>query len=163
MAELTDELRSFLDERRYAVLATRDPDDGIHLTPIWFLFEDDRFYFESFSGSRKVENLRRNPAASVVVDAREPGKERWVSAAGPVDVLSGDEAREINARIRRRYLTLAAIENERIEPVFAVADDVTLRLTPTDWRSWDSKDLDAQFFGGILGAEPERWFEPVVS
>ena len=86
-----------------------------------------------------------------------------MSAAGPVDVLSGDEAREINARIRRRYLTLAAIENERIEPVFAVADDVTLRLTPTDWRSWDSKDLDAQFFGGILGAEPERWFEPVVS
>jgi nitroimidazol reductase NimA-like FMN-containing flavoprotein (pyridoxamine 5'-phosphate oxidase superfamily) len=49
VGELTDKLRSFLGERRYAVLATHDPDGGIHLTPIWFLFEDDRFYFASSS------------------------------------------------------------------------------------------------------------------
>jgi PPOX class probable F420-dependent enzyme len=158
MTDLTDELRALLGERRYAVLATHDPNDGIHLTPIWFLFEDDTFYFESFSASRKVQNLRRNTSASVVVDVRDPGRERWVSASGPVDILTGDEAREINARIRRHYLTPEALADERIEPVFAMADDVTLRLTPTDWRGWDSKDLDAQFFGGILGAEPERWF-----
>jgi PPOX class probable F420-dependent enzyme len=161
MTELTDELREFLGERRYAVLATHDPDDRIHLTPIWFLFEDDRFWFESFSGSRKVANLQQNPSASVVVDAREPGRERWVSAAGTVELLSGDEAQKINARIRQRYLTPEALADERIEPVFAMADDVTLRLTPTDWRSWDSKGLDTQFFGGILGREPERWFLPV--
>ena len=53
MGELTDELRSFLGERRYAVLATHDPDGGIRLTPIWFLLEDERFYFASSSGSRK--------------------------------------------------------------------------------------------------------------
>jgi PPOX class probable F420-dependent enzyme len=158
MAELTGELRAFLDERRYAILATHDPDGGIHLTPIWFLFEDDRFFFESFSGSRKVANLQANPAASVVVDAREPGQERWISALGTVELLTGDEARGINARIRRRYLTPEALEDDRIEPVFAVADDVTLRLAPALWRSWDSKDLDSQYFGGILGAEPDRWF-----
>jgi PPOX class probable F420-dependent enzyme len=161
MAELTDELRALLAERRYAVLATHDPNDRIHLTPIWFLFEDDTFYFESFSASRKVENLRRTASASVVVDVRDPGRERWVSAAGPVEIVTGDEAREINARIRRRYLTPEALEDERIEPVFAMADDVTLSLTPADWRAWDSKELDTQFFGGILGAAPERWFLPV--
>jgi PPOX class probable F420-dependent enzyme len=162
MPELTDELRAFLAERRYAVLATHDPNDRIHLTPIWFLFEEDRFYFESFSGSRKVANLQRTPSASVVVDSRRPGKECWVSAAGTVEILSGDEAQEINMRIRRRYLTPDALADERIEPVFAVADDVTLRLTPADWRSWSSKDLDAQYFEGILGAEPGRWFLPVA-
>jgi PPOX class probable F420-dependent enzyme len=160
MAELTDELRAFLGERRYAVLATND-DGRIHLTPVWFLFEEDRFYFESFSGSRKVANLRRDATASVVVDAREPGRERWVAASGRVEIATGDEAREINARIRRRYLTLDALEDQRIEPVFAAADDVTLQLEPAEWRSWDSKDLDTQYFGGILGAEPERWFLPV--
>ena len=30
MGELTDQLRSFLGGRRYAVLATDDPDGGIH-------------------------------------------------------------------------------------------------------------------------------------
>src|SRR6266540_4899433 len=162
-AELTDDLRSFLAERRYAVLATHDSSDGIHLTPIWFLFEDDTFYFESVSASRKVKNLQRKPSASVVVDRRQPGKERWVSASGPVELLGSDEAREINARIRQRYLTPDALGEERIEPVFAAADDVTIRLTPEEWRAWDSKDLDAMAFGGIIGAEPERWFLPVES
>ena len=160
-AELTDDLRSFLAVRRYAVLATHDAEGRIHLTPIWFLFEDERFYFESVSASRKVKNLQRNPSAPVVVDRRQPGMERWVSASGPVELLRGDEAREINARIRRRYLTPEALGDERIEPVFAAADDVTIRLTPDEWRAWDSKDLDAAAFGGIIGATPERWFLPV--
>jgi PPOX class probable F420-dependent enzyme len=135
VGELTDKLRSFLGERRYAVLATHDGDGGIHLTPIWFLFEDDRFYFASSSRSRKVRNLERSSSASVVVDARAPGRDRWVSAAGPVEILRGGEAQAINARIRRRYLARTTIEGP-IEAALAASDDVTLRLSPTAWRSW---------------------------
>ena len=147
MAELTDRLRAFFDERRYAVLATHDPDGGIHLTPIWFLFEDDRFYFASSSGSRKVKNLERSVSASVVVDAREPGRERWVSASGPVEILRDGEAHSINARIRRRYLAPKALDG-RIEAALAASDDVTLRLAPTAWRAWTAPIVES----------PERWF-----
>ncbi|HWJ32227.1 MAG TPA: pyridoxamine 5'-phosphate oxidase family protein [Gaiellaceae bacterium] len=147
MGELTDELRSFLSERRYAVLATHDLDGGIHLTPIWFLFEEDRFSFASSSRSRKVKNIERGSAASVVVDAREPGRERWVSASGPVEILRADEAQSINARIRRRYLTPEAGDGP-IEAALAASDDVSLRLTPTAWRSWKAPIVES----------PERWF-----
>ena len=142
MGKLTDELRSFLGGRRYAVLATHDPDGDIHLTPIWFLFEDDRFYFASSSGSRKVKNVERSFSASVVVDARDPGRERWVSASGPVAILRDGEAQSINARIRRRYLTPEALEGP-IEAALRASDDVTLRLTPTAWRSWTSPIADS--------------------
>ena len=135
MAELTDKLRSFLSERRYAVLATHDLDGGISLTPIWFLFEDDRFYFASSSRSRKVKNLERSFSASVVVDARVPGRERWVSASGPVEILLDGAAQSINARIRRRYLAPEALDGP-IEAALAASDDVTLSLAPTAWRSW---------------------------
>src|SRR5205814_8653275 len=135
VGELTQELRSFLGERRYAVLATHDPGGGIHLTPIWFLFEDDRFYFASSSGSRKVKNVERSLSASVVVDAREPGRERWVSASGQVEILRDGEARSVNARIRRRYLAPGALDGP-IEAALAEADNVTLELAPTAWRSW---------------------------
>jgi PPOX class probable F420-dependent enzyme len=158
---LNDELHAFLSERRYATLATLEPNGGIHLTPVWFLFEDGLFLFESFSGSRKVSNLERSSSASVIVDAREPGNERWVFASGTVDILTGDGAQAANARIRQRYLTQDALADERIEPAFAAADDVTLRLTPKRWRSWAASDLDQQYFGGILGQTPERWFLPV--
>ena len=142
MAELTDEMRTFLGERRYAVLATHDPDGGIRLAPIWFLFEDDRFYFASSSGSRKVKNLERSFSASVVVDAREPGRERWVSASGPVEILRDGEAQSINARIWRRYLTAEALDGP-IEAALRASDDVTLRLTPTAWRSWTAPIVDS--------------------
>jgi PPOX class probable F420-dependent enzyme len=145
--ELTDQLRSFLGARRYAVLATHGPDGGIHLTPIWFLFEDDRFYFASSSRSQKVKNLERSSSASVVVDAREPGRERWVSASGPLEILRDDEAQSINARIRRRYLAPEALEGP-IEAALAASDDVTLRLAPTAWRSWTAPIVES----------PERWF-----
>jgi PPOX class probable F420-dependent enzyme len=151
MAELTDELRAFLSERRYAVLATYGR-KRIDLTPIWFVFENDRFYFATNSGSRKVANLRRNAAASVVVDSRGPGRERWLAADGPVDIVEGDDAQWINRRIRERYLTPSALADERIEPALAASDDVTLRLAPSAWRTWRAPiDVDA----------PERWFLPV--
>jgi PPOX class probable F420-dependent enzyme len=161
MPELTDELRALLAERRYATLATHDPEGTIHLTPVWFLFDDGRFYFASFAGSRKIENLRRNPSASVIIDARSPGEERWLSAWGPAEILAGDDASVINAGIRRRYLTQDALDDARIEPVFAAADDVTIRLTPAGWRSWAVSDVDERHFGGLLGRTPERWFLPV--
>jgi hypothetical protein len=77
------------------------------------------------------------------------------------EILTGEEAQTINANIRRRYLTENAIGDPRIEPVFAAGDDLTIRLSPTRWGSWQAKDLDEQYFGGILGETPERWFLPV--
>jgi PPOX class probable F420-dependent enzyme len=161
VAGLTDELRILLAERRYAVLATHDPDEVIHLTPVWFMFDNGRFFFESSSHSRKIRNIRRNPAASVIVDARRPGSEQWVAAAGPVEVFGGEESSVVNSLIRHRYLTQEALADKRVEPVYAAADDVTIRLTPAKWRSWSAAALDGAFFGGILGADPERWFLPV--
>jgi PPOX class probable F420-dependent enzyme len=148
MSELTDELRAFLGERRYAVLATCNPDGVIHLTPIWYLLEDDRFHFASSSRSRKVKNLERSLSASVVVDGRKPGRERWVSASGPVEILHGGEAESINARIRRRYLAPRALDSS-IEAALAVSDDVTLRLTPTAWQSWAAPEIEES---------TEQWF-----
>jgi PPOX class probable F420-dependent enzyme len=142
VGELTVELRSFLAERRYAVLATHDPDGGIRLTPIWFLFEDDRFYFASSSGNRTVKNVERSISASVVVDARDPGRERWVSASGPVEILRNGEAQSMNARLRRRYLAPEALSGP-IDAALAASDDVTLRLAPTAWRSWTAPVVES--------------------
>ena len=139
---VTDELRSFLAERRYAVLATHDADGDIRLTPIWFLFEDDRFYFASSSKTGKVKNLERTGSASVVVDGRKPGEERWVSAAGAVEIQRDGQAQSVNARIRRRYLAPQALDGP-IEAALAASDDVTLVLAPRVWRSWAAPVMES--------------------
>ena len=92
---------------------------------------------------------------------RLPGSEAWVSASGTAELVTGGESKEINAKILKLYLTKEALEDPKIGPGFEAGDDVTIRLKPTAWRSWRAKDLDDQFFGGLLCATPEKWFQPL--
>jgi hypothetical protein len=94
-----------------------------------------------------VKNVERDSSVSVVVDAREPGRERWVSATGSVEILRGGEAGSINDRIRRRYLASSALEGP-IGAALAASDDITLSLRPTAWQSWMAPSVEA----------PERLF-----
>ena len=161
MAALTDWARALLEGRHYATLATLNTDGTSHLTPVWYLFRDQQLFVGASSSSRKVKNVVARPTASLVVDLRRSGAERWVSGAGPVTLLRGEESRTIVAAIQERYLTAAALADPRVGPGFAGADDVTLCIRPATWRSWAAADLDAQFFGGLLSATPEKWFRPV--
>jgi nitroimidazol reductase NimA-like FMN-containing flavoprotein (pyridoxamine 5'-phosphate oxidase superfamily) len=161
MSTSSDSMRQILQARHYATIATHNVDGTIHTTPVWYLFENGKFYVGSPSASRKARNVIARPNATIMVDIRRPGGECWIYAAGNVEILRDDESRKINSRILRRYLTEAAIEDSRIGPAFAAADDITICVAPAKWRSWSSKDLDEQFFGGILTSAPEKWFRPV--
>ena len=96
----------------------------------------------------------------MLVDLRTPGSERWVSGAGGDAAawrsIAGDRCRD-----QQRYLTADALADPIVGPGFAGADDVTMCIRPTIWRSWAAADMDAQFFGGKLGASPGKWFRPV--
>ena len=153
--------RELFAGRRVATLATRNEDDSIHLTPVWFIFEAGQLFVGTNSGSRKARNIEARGTATLLIDTRSAGTERWASASGRAEIVRGAEAAEINARILRRYLTMAAIEDPRVGPAFGATDDVTIRIRPDTWRSWNSKELDAQYFGGILTATPGKWFLPL--
>src|SRR5262245_50715340 len=156
MPTLSDSMRETLEARHYATLATHNEDGSIHTTPVWYLFENGRFYVGSASSSRKARNAAARPDATIMIDIRQPGGESWVYASGRVETLQGDDSREVNSKILRRYLTEEAIKNPNIGPAFAAVDDITLCLVPETWRSWRVRDIDAQFFGGILSSDPER-------
>jgi PPOX class probable F420-dependent enzyme len=162
MSQLSDSMREFLNGRHYATLATRNEEGSIHLTPVWYLFEGECLFVETAASDRKVRNILARPAVSLLVDSRrEQGSERWVSASGTAEIIRGERSKAINAKIQQRYLTKAGLEDPRVGPVLAAASEVTIGLTPHSWRSFDLKSFDEQFFGGLLGQTPERWFLPV--
>ncbi len=146
--------QQFLQGRHIATLGTENADGTIHLTAVWYLFESGSLFVATSSKTQKARNVSARPKASLMVDARKPGTERGVTAAGKAEIIAGDQSREINRRIHSRYLSVAAIADPHVGPVFAAFDDVTLRLTPVTWMSWDMAALDAQAFGGRLGATP---------
>ena len=147
-------LQEFLRGRYIATLGTENEDGTIHLTAVWYLFESGCLFVATSSKSRKARNLAARPKASLMVDLRKPGTERGVTAAGRVEVISGGQSREINLRIHSRYLSAGALSDPHVGPAFASFDDVTIRLTPVSWTTWDMAVLDAQALGGRLGATP---------
>lgn len=151
---LDPSLQELLRGRHIATLGTENADGSIHLTAVWYLFESGVLYVATSSKTQKARNVAARPKASLMVDVRKPGAERGVTAAGKVEVISGNQSQEINRRIHSRYLSAAAMSDPHIGPVFASFDDVTIRLTPVSWITWDMAVLDAQAFGGLLGGTP---------
>jgi PPOX class probable F420-dependent enzyme len=161
MSKLTSSMREFLNVRHYATLGTLNDDGSIYLTPVWYLFENECFFVETASATRKVRNILARPEASLMVDVRKLEPEGWVCASGTAEIIRGERSQEINSKIRQRYLTKAGLEDPRVDPIFAAADDVTICITPESWGSWELKSVDDQYFEGVLRQTPQKWFLPL--
>jgi len=109
--------QQMLQRRFIATLGTINADGSIHLTAVWYLFEDGRLFVATSSKSRKARNVAAQPKASLMVDGRKPELQRGVTASGKVEVITGKQSQEINRRIQGRYLSAAAIERHKAKRV----------------------------------------------
>lgn len=155
---LTEAMRRFLDEQPFGTLATSQADGSIHLVPTWYLFEDDRLYVATWSGSRKARNLAARQQVTYTVDDRRTAS--WVSARGTAELLRGAESAAVNARLRRKYMTDRGLE--ALGPVLEEAEDATIALTPVRWSAWDyeSTMLAALQDAGVPMDDADRWYLP---
>lgn len=154
-----DAVRAFLALRLVATLGTSNRDGSIHLTPIWYLYEDGRLYLPTGSRSRKARNIVARPSVTVLVDQRHGERHAWASAEGDARLIAGADAQRVNERVRDRYLTAAgeATYGQLIDGY----DDVTIVVTPTRWRSWTPGALER--LAREHGRDPEDvadWFHP---
>jgi PPOX class probable F420-dependent enzyme len=143
-----------LEGRHIATLGTENQDGSIHLTAVWYAFEDGSLFVATSGKSRKTRNIAAQPSASLMVDLRKSGAERGVNAAGHAELISGEPSRTLNRRIHARYMSAAAISDPQVGPVLELFDDVTIQIAPASWTTWDMKVLDGQAFGGRLGGTP---------
>jgi len=65
------DLRAFLEEGRVVQVASLHRDGRPHLVPMWYVVDDGKVVFRSFTRSQKIVNLRRDPRLSVLVERGE--------------------------------------------------------------------------------------------
>jgi PPOX class probable F420-dependent enzyme len=65
---MSDAVRRFLREPRFAVLATINPDGTPQQTVVWFEPRDDVVMLNTRAGTRKHRNLQRDQRASLCVE-----------------------------------------------------------------------------------------------
>ena len=87
MADLTDAMREFLQERRFAVLATINTDGTAQQTVMWYELRGDTIMMNTTNDRVKDANVRRDPRISICV---EDGY-RYLTISGSVSlVVTGD-------------------------------------------------------------------------
>jgi PPOX class probable F420-dependent enzyme len=75
---LTPEQRAFLEEKRFAVVGSKNPDGSPHLAVMWYFLDGDELVVNSAQGRVKDRNLAADPRMSVLV---EDGY-RWIRVDG---------------------------------------------------------------------------------
>ena len=86
------------------VLATNRHDGAPHLSPIWYLYEDGRFYISLGANSVKASNARRDPRVSLCIDEGHP-EGRAVTINGSAELIDDESPWRdgLNWRITRHY------------------------------------------------------------
>jgi len=97
---LSAKARAFLQERRFAVLATINPDGSPQLSAMWYLLEDEHTILMNTEASRiKARNIRRDPRVSVCF---EDGG--YLTISGTVELIDDpDIAQRDIYRLAARY------------------------------------------------------------
>jgi PPOX class probable F420-dependent enzyme len=139
-----EEIAAFVGRSRTATLATLGPAGTPHLVAMWFGYLDGRIYFETKAKSQKAVNLRRNPSATVMVEAGETYDQlRGVSFEGTCTLIEDVDDPEYWAaavNVWERYHGPYA-EEARPFVEMMMNKRVVVRLEPTRVRSWDHRKL----------------------
>jgi PPOX class probable F420-dependent enzyme len=124
-SELTEAQRKFLEEKRFAVVGSRNPDGSPHLAVMWYLIDGVDIVVNSAQGRIKDRNLAADPRMSVLV---EDGY-RWIRIDGRA-VIEHDQ-KIAHADIRRlatRYYEDERKVDEAVKNNFGKQHRITYRL-----------------------------------
>jgi PPOX class probable F420-dependent enzyme len=125
VARLTAEQRAFLEEKRFAVVGSKNPDGSPHLAVMWYLIDGDDIVVNSAEGRIKDRNLAADPRMSVLV----ADGYRWIRVDGRARI---DHDQSIaHADIRRlasRYYEDERKVEEEMKSKFSRQHRITYRL-----------------------------------
>ena len=121
---LSDDVRAFLKEKRFAVLATINADGAPQQTIMWYELQGDEIMMNTRDGRVKAGNFRRDPRASICV---EDGY-RGVTIQGTARLM--EDPVTAQADIRRLAVLNHGLEkgNAMADTSFAKQRRLTIRL-----------------------------------
>lgn len=133
-----DQIDAFLAAPRHAIVAALRPDGTSQLSPVWYVFEESRFYFSTLVESAKCRHIRRNPRIAVCVDGAHPDA-RFVSIYGRADILEEESAWRdaLEWRIMRRYHDSDEAARRYEAELAGQGRSVLVIVSPEQIMGWD--------------------------
>ena len=117
--------RAFLEEKRFAVVGTKNPDGSPHLAVMWYLLDGDDIVVNSAQGRIKDRNLAADPRMSVLL---EDGY-RWIRVDGRAKIEHDQKIAQSDIRrLAARYYEDARKVDEAVKNNFGKQHRITYRL-----------------------------------
>jgi PPOX class probable F420-dependent enzyme len=149
------EVAEFLEKQRVANIATIGPTGMPHLVAMWYALVDGQVWFETKGKSQKVQNLRRDPRISCLVEAGHTYDTlRGVELEGTGEIIEDpDQIWDVGVSVWERY---NGPYTEETKPLveFMLHKRVAVKITPARIRTWDHRKLgmDPMPLGGTTAA-----------
>jgi PPOX class probable F420-dependent enzyme len=125
VSNLTGAQRAFLQERRFAVVGTKNPDGSPHLAVMWYLLDGDDIVVNSAQGRIKDRNLAADPRMSVLVE----DEYRWIRIDGRAAIEHDQPIAHADIRrLAARYYEDERKVEEGMKNQFSKQHRITYRL-----------------------------------
>jgi PPOX class probable F420-dependent enzyme len=124
-SELTPAQRAFLEEKRFAVVGSKNPDGSPHLAVMWYLVDGDEIVLNSAQGRFKDRNLAADPRMSVLV----ADGYRWIRLDGRARIEHDQAIAQADIRrLAARYYGDERKVDEAMRNNFSKQHRITYRL-----------------------------------
>ncbi len=138
----TDEVDAFLAERRPMTMCSINHDGSIHAVAMWYGFLDGAVAVETKAKSQKVQNLRRDPRLTCLMEDGDYYEElRGVELVGRAEIVDDPERLfELGVSVFDRYY---GGYSEEMKPFVETMLNkrVVVRLLVDRVVSWDHRKL----------------------
>lgn len=137
-----EEVDAFLQEERTAVMCSMHPDGSIHAVAMWYGFLDGQLTFETKARSQKVQNLKRDPRLTVLVEAGETYDQlRGVELVGQARIIDDpDRIWKLGVSVWERYYG-PYDESQRDALAMMLNKRVLVTIDVDKVVSWDHRKL----------------------
>ena len=147
------EMAGFLDRGRTVTVASIGRGGFPHLAPMWFVIEDGRVVFRSFSKSQKIVNLRRDPRVTLLLETGERYEAlQGVMIKGRARLIDDPEyVLQIYGRLAAKYAMVGdapiVLEGEALEAAFGrfAPKNTAVSVEPERVVSWDHTKLGGEY------------------
>lgn len=132
------QIQAFLAEPRHAIATVLRDDGAPQISPIWFLYENERLYFSTLVSSAKYRQLRRDPRIALCIDAGHPDA-RAVSISGTAELFTEltPEHADLEWRILRRYHETDEEARQWVSSIEAEGPNALVVVSPDRIIGWD--------------------------
>jgi general stress protein 26 len=127
--------KEFLKSQKILRLATIGPSGNPHIVPVWYMYDNDKFYVGTNTKTRKAKNIKKNSKVSFCIDIgiKSPDIVGMMGIGRAKLILKADIVKQLAEKILLRYFK--NMRNQSAQQLLHQTDCI-IEITPKKITNW---------------------------